>query len=302
VGAERPVILAGYSNGGALSIDLALDSLEDQRLRVPDQIVLLSPAIGITKAAALAKAHHMLSWMPWFNKLGWRTIEPEYDPFKFNSFPTDAGYQTHLLTRSIRKRLAGLDQKGGADDFPPVLTFMSLADATVRVEAVVEDLYDRLANPESELVVFDINRQAAIRDFFRADPADRVRSLIERPTTEYRLTVISNLDETTDALEEWSRPAGSAEPTQSLLGLEWPPGFYSLSHVAIPFPPDDPVYGSVAAPSRLFGVQLGTLEPRGERDLLTVPPAQLIRLRSNPFFSYVEGRLRALTDSPVAVD
>ena len=302
VGAGRPIFLAGYSNGGALSIDLALDSLEDQSLRVPDHIVLLSPAIGITKAAALAKAHHLLSWMPWFNKLGWRTIEPEYDPFKFNSFPTDAGYQTHVLTRSIRKRLAGLDANEGVEPLPPVLTFMSLADATVRVEAVVEDLYDRLGNPESELVVFDINRQAAMRDFFRADPADRVRSLIERPTTPYRLTVISNLDETTNVLEEWSRPAGSANGTLSSLELEWPRGFYSLSHVAVPFPPDDPVYGATAEPSQLYGVQLGTLEPRGERDLLTVPPGQLIRLRSNPFFSYVERRLRALTDPPAAVD
>lgn len=27
------------------------------------------------------------------------------------------------------------------------------------------------------------------------------------------------------------------------LGLEWPAGVLSLSHVALPFPPDDPLYG-----------------------------------------------------------
>ena len=71
----------------------------------------------------------------------------------------------------------------------------------------------------------------------------------------------------------------------------WPPGVYSLSHVALPFPLDDPVYGTEPDPDNLFGVQLGTLEPRGEKGLLDVPSDQLTRLRCNPFFSYVEQRL-----------
>jgi alpha-beta hydrolase superfamily lysophospholipase len=297
----HPIVVAGYSNGGALAIDLALDSIEDDQLPTPDRLVLYSPAIGITRAAAFAKAHRMLSWMPWFNKLGWSDVLPETDPFKYNSFPTDAGYQTHVLTRSIRKRLADLEHTGGAGDMPAVLTFMSLADATVRVEAVVEGLHDRLSNPKNELVVFDINRQAKMSDFFLVDPAERLRSLIERPTTPYRLTVISNLDETTSTLEEWSRPAGSTEVTMTPLGQEWPRGFYSLSHVAVPFPPDDPIYGTHPDPEQLFGVQLGTLEARGERNLLTVSAAQLIRLRSNPFFPYIEQRLRSLTGVGVSV-
>jgi alpha-beta hydrolase superfamily lysophospholipase len=289
VDSNARILVAGYSNGGALALDLALESLDDGDLRTPDQIVLYSPAIGITRAAALARAHHVLSWMPWFSKLGWSGVEPEFDPFKYNSFPTDAGYQTHVLTRSIRARLAKLGARAGA--FPPVLTFMSLADATVLVESVVSGLYDRLTNPESELVVFDINRQAKMRDFFRTDPADRLRSLIERPTTPYRLTVISNMDETTDSLEEWSRPAGATEAVISNLELEWPRGFYSLSHVAVPFAPDDPIYGTHPDPEHRFGVPLGSLEPRGERGLLVVAADQFLRLRSNPFFPYIEQRL-----------
>jgi hypothetical protein len=138
-------------------------------------------------------------------------------------------------------------------------------------------------------------------DFFLVDPAERLRSLIERPTTPYRLTVISNLDETTSTLEEWSRPAGSTEVTMTPLGQEWPRGFYWLSHVAVPFPPDDPIYGTHPDPEQLFGVQLGTLEARGERNLLTVSAAQLIRLRSNPFFPYIEQRLQSLTGVGVSV-
>ncbi len=299
IGSSDELILAGYSNGGALAIDYSLDSLLDEGLRTPDRIILFSPAIGITRAAALARAHHLLSFMPWFNKLGWSGIEPENDPFKYNSFPTDAGYQTHVLTRSVRHRLSQLQHQGLSEEFPPVLTFMSLADATVLVEAVVSGLYDHLSKPENELVIFDINRQSKMTDFFRTDPAVRLKMLMERPTTPYRITVISNIDETTDALEEWSRPAGSDRADVNYLELAWPRGFYSLSHVAVPFPPEDPIYGSHPDPDHRFGIQLGTLEPRGERGLLAISADQLMRLRSNPFFSYIEARLSAAKTAEV---
>ena len=39
------------------------------------------------------------------------------------------------------------------------------------------------------------------------------------------------------------------------------------------------------------GAAIGSVEPRGERGLLAVPVDTLMRLRSNPFFSYVEQRV-----------
>ncbi len=300
VGDDVPVMVAGYSNGAALALDLTLDTLDERDLRTPNQIVLFSPAVGITRAAVLARTPNLLSWMPWFSKLGWSDIEPEFDPFKYSSFPTDSGYQTHVLTRSIRARLAKLGD--GADRFPPVLAFMSLADATVLVEAVVSGLFDRLTKPDNELVVFDINREAKMRDFFRTDPAERLRALTNRDTTPYRLTVISNIDETTAALEEWSRPGGATEPVITDLTLEWPRGFYSLSHVAVPFAPDDPTYGFLPNSGERFGIPLGMLEPRGEKGLLSVPAGQFNRLRSNPFFPYIEQRLINLTGNPEALE
>ena len=291
VGDDSRIIVAGYSNGGALALDLALDSLDAENLRTPDQIVLFSPAIGITRAAALARIHRVISWMPWFNKLGWGGIEPEFDPFKYTSFPNDAGYQTHVLTKSVRARLTKIQGRKIAERFPPVLTFMSLADATVLVEAVVSGLHDRLVDLDSELVIFDINRQAKMIGFYRTDPAQRLSSLTARSSTPYRLTVIMNADESTDALEEWTRAAGETESSIRPLEIEWPKGFYSLSHVAVPFPPDDPIYGVVPGPGQAFGIQIGSLEPRGEKGLLSIPASQFNRLRSNPFFPYIEQRL-----------
>ena len=292
---DGPIVLVGYSNGGALSLDLALDCIEADDLPTPDHIVLYSPAIGITRAAALARMPRLLNWMPWFSKLGWGSIEPEFDPFKYSSFPNDAGYLTHVLTTSVRSRLAEIEGHEDATRFPPVLSFVSLADATVRVEAIVEGLHDRLVDNDSELVIFDINRGAKMYDFFKTDPAKRLSSLTARKSTPYRLTVIMNADKTTDALEEWTRPAQSTEPSIRSLDLEWPASFYSLSHVAIPFPSDDPIYGTSPGPNLGWGVQLGALEPRGEKGLLSIPASQFNRLRSNPFFPYIERRLIEVT-------
>jgi alpha-beta hydrolase superfamily lysophospholipase len=49
---ERPVHVIGYSTGAPLAINLALDSLDDETLPTPASLVLVSPAIGITRAAA----------------------------------------------------------------------------------------------------------------------------------------------------------------------------------------------------------------------------------------------------------
>lgn len=162
IGPSGKLVLVGYSNGGALAIDYALDSISDEALRTPDRVILYSPAIGITRAAALARAHRIVSFMPWFNKLGWKGIEPESDPFKYNSFPSDAGYQTHVLTRSVRQRLELLEEQRATEDFPPVLCFMSLADATVLVEAVVDGLFNRLATPGKR--TRDLRHQPASQD------------------------------------------------------------------------------------------------------------------------------------------
>ena len=64
----------------------------------------------------------------------------------------------------------------------------------------------------------------------------------------------------------------------------------SLSHVALPFPPDDPVYGEspVQDNDQVF---LGNLAIKGERGLLKIPGEWLLRLRYNPFFDYMQMRI-----------
>ena len=75
------------------------------------------------------------------------------------------------------------------------------------------------------------------------------------------------------------------------LGLSYPADAYSLSHIALPFPTTDGLYGAKPDPSENFGVRLGTVVPRGERNVLIVSLDSLMRLSSNPFFPYLARRI-----------
>jgi hypothetical protein len=107
----------------------------------------------------------------------------------------------------------------------------------------------------------------------------------------YRLTIITNADDNSDDVIERVTEAGSDVDTSRPLGLFYPRGFYSLSHVALPFPVSDSLYGAEPDPSENFGENLGTLAPRGERNVLIASLDSLMRASSNPFFTYMTGRI-----------
>jgi hypothetical protein len=172
-----------------------------------------------------------------------------------------------------------------------VLTFQSLVDATVSTSAVVSGLYDRLPPNHSELVLFDINRLARLDPFIQPSDLALMTSLFERRPRAYRVTVVTNArPDTLDVAARHVEP-GSLTPVDEPLGLTWPRELFSLSHVALPFPEDDPVYGSLAKDSPAAPVALGLLSPRGERSVLTVPVEVLMRVSANPFFPYLAKRV-----------
>jgi hypothetical protein len=69
----------------------------------------------------------------------------------------------------------------------------------------------------------------------------------------------------------------------------------SLSHVALPFPPDDPLYGQ-RPPENDKVLFLGQMAIRGERGLLRISSEWLLRLRFNPFYDFLEGRTLGWVD------
>jgi pimeloyl-ACP methyl ester carboxylesterase len=71
IGPTQPFIIAGYSNGGALSVRYALDALTEADLPVPDRLLLFSPEIGIEPLAGIADSHEVLSFLPYFEQFKW---------------------------------------------------------------------------------------------------------------------------------------------------------------------------------------------------------------------------------------
>jgi hypothetical protein len=58
---------------------------------------------------------------------------------------------------------------------------------------------------------------------------------------------------------------------------------------ALNFTPDDPLYGQVP-PGKEDNLFLGQMAIQGERDLLKIPYSFLVRLRYNPFYTFLEMR------------
>lgn len=288
VGAETPLYLVGYSNGAALAVHYALAARADPALRTPQGLILLAPAIGITRAAALAVWQARIGSVLGLDKLAWNSILPEYDPYKYNSFAVNAGEQMFQLTRAIAAGMDAVAEPQGIRRFPRTLVFHSLVDATVISRAVVDRLLGRLAPEGHELVLFDLNRVAGLQPFVRGDPGQLRDALAGDDSLPFTFTLVTNEDETTRDMVARRKTPG--DPFQErALGLAWPEGVYSLSHLAIPFRPEDPWYGFAAPPDT--PVALGRLAPRGERGVLIVSAADALRLRSNPFFPYLEQRV-----------
>lgn len=287
---DRPLYIVGYSNGGALAVDYALSSLKDAVLPSIEGIVLISPAIGVAAVVALAKWQTKIGQLLGLHKLAWNAILPEYDPFKYGSFAVNAGDQSYRLTKHIQSRLKALEGTMVLKRFPPVLAFQSAVDATVSVNAVVEGLFNRLPAGGHELVLFDINRLKEIERLLRDDPDPIIKKILRDENLPFAFSLVTNENEESRNIVVRRKVPGDSETTEIPLKLAWPKELYSLSHVALPFPPEDPLYGrsdSFKSP----GVHLGSLSLRGERGVLQIPASDMLRLRWNPFYAFMDQRL-----------
>jgi alpha-beta hydrolase superfamily lysophospholipase len=293
MGPDRPVYIVGYSNGAALAVDYTVSAVQDSSLPRPAGLVLLSPAIGISPFAVVARLRTGLSSVPGLGRAAWQVIEAEFDPYKYSSFSFHAAGETQRLTSGLAKRVEKLAAGGKIKGFPPVLAFLSTVDATIVAPAVVDALFAHLAPESHELVLFDVNRYSGIQALLVADPGPLTQKLLAMPDRSFGLTVITNADPGTLQVKELRAEPGSQSQTSRLLDLSWPTHVFSLSHVALPFPPDDSLYGYDAVGGTSH-VQLGRVQAHGENGVLTVPDWVLTRLRSNPFHGYMTERIDGL--------
>jgi alpha-beta hydrolase superfamily lysophospholipase len=288
-----PLHLVGYSSGGALAMKYALDALEDPQLARADRILLLTPMIGITRFARFAGLAGLPAILPAFTNAAWLSIVAEFNPFKYNSFPVNGARQSYRLTAALQTQIQRLARASQLGSLPPVMTFQSVIDFTVSAPAILTRLYAHLPDNGSEIVLFDVNRTLKFAPLLRQSAYVAVERLAPRTPQPYRFTVIANASDDNDQVVERSIAPGRLEAEVRPLNLSYPPGIFSLSHVAVPFPIDDPLYGIQPDPRTKYeyGYNLGTMQARGERGALLVDQDFLTRLPSNPFFSYLLDRV-----------
>ena len=288
-GPGKPFLAGGHSTGAALITLYSVRSLADSSLPRPARIYLVSAAIGISRFAVLTNILATLSFIPYFEKSDWMDVLPEYDPYKYNSFPVNAANQIHRLTGVLRAELLEASKAGRLAAMPKVLAFQSLVDSTVTAAEVVRGLLGLLPRGGGELVVFDLNRQERLEGFLSPGPVEQMERLRGAADLPFRLTIVGNRKDAEGKLALFSREPGSGEFGRQDLELEWPPGVFSLGHVALPFPCDDPVYGLNPPAGTEFN--LGALTPKGESGALVVPLGMFSRLRCNPFFSVIRKKI-----------
>jgi hypothetical protein len=181
-----------------------------------------------------------------------------------------------------------------------VLTFQSVIDFTVSTPAILTALYAFLPDNGSEIVLFDVNRTVKFGPLLRPSAYVALERLTPTAPQAYRFTAIVNASEDSEATVERTIAPGGLEAAERPLDLPYPAGIFSLSHLAIPIPPDDPLYGTRPDPKTRgeFGLNLGALEARGERGALIVDQDFLTRLPANPFFPYLIARVEEGIDRP----
>jgi alpha-beta hydrolase superfamily lysophospholipase len=298
-GPEAPLHLVGYSNGGALVTKYALEATRDPTLAAPDQLVLLSPMIGITRFARFAGVAGWPAAIPGFLRAAWFDLIPEFNPFKYNSFPVQAAVQSHRLTVALQRDLAEASARGAIDAMPPVLAFQSVVDFTVLTRAVVDELFARLPANGSALVLADLNRASTLAPLLSAAAEAELGRILPPPPRRYAVTVITNAGpEDLEAVADVT-PAGATGAERVPLGLAYPADVFSLSHVALPFPVTDGLYGLDPDPGDDFGISIGTLAARGETGVISVGSDMFARLYSNPFYDAMAARIAAIIpDAP----
>ncbi len=283
--AGTPLIVGGYSNGGALSVHYALSSIADPALPKPNAVLLFSPMLGISPLASVTRLYHLVARVSGNQKAQWSSIDAEIDPFKYSSWPMNASMQAWALTQTVEKKLAALEKSSRMHEMPPVLAMQSVVDSTVVVPKLITILFDRMVSKSNELFLFDINRVGWLSNLFNLSFERKVFPHLKRMDLPYRLSVLRNVRHDSQQVAVHTRDGQSwvEQATQ----ISWPAGIVSLSHIAVPFPPEDPIYGCAEATAQ-SGLNLGSLSLRAEPSALLISPSMFVRCRYNPFYKFME--------------
>ena len=284
---DKPIHIMGYSTGAPLALNYTFTALKDTTLTLPSSLIFYSPAIGVSKAAPFAVWQSRMGHFFNLPKLEWNSIAPEYDPFKYNSFAVNAGDQVYRVCKEVQKQFDDYHKETNPTKaFPPVLSFQSIIDDTVSVSDTVDHLYKRLPKGDHALVLFDINNHFSSNLLVKEKVSGTIQYLKENSGgSNYQFDLISDSN-STDGTIQLIRNNKVVKD----LSYTWPKSLFSLSHLAMPIPNTDPLYGDKNA-GKSPGIKLGHLAIYGESSVLEISPSAILRQRWNPFHAYTKERV-----------
>jgi len=283
----KDIHIVGYSTGATLALNYTFEALKDDKHVIPKSLILYSPAIGVSKMAPFAVWQSRIAYFLSLPKFEWNSVEPEYDPFKYNSFAVNAADQVYRLSLKVQQEFDAYEKQEEKKPFPPVLTFQSIIDNTISVTDTINNLYKRLPKGDHTLVLFDINNNFSNHLLVKKGVQQQI-DLRKQYTkgANYTFDLISDINASDDRLKLIRN-----NKTFKTLPYTWPKQLFSLSHVAMPIAKNDPLYG--AGNTKSPGVQLGHLAMYGESAVLQISPSAILRQRWNPFYEYTEERMLA---------
>jgi hypothetical protein len=144
-----------------------------------------------------------------------------------------------------------------------------------------------------------MNRTIKFGPLFGSGADTVLNRVLPPPPRRFRTTILANTGPDRADMVERVTAAGATDETTRPLDLTYPADVFSLSHVALPFPLDDGLYGMRPDPKDDFGINLGAMATRGERGALIVSLDSLLRMTSNPFFPYLLQRVDEGIGAPV---
>ncbi|WP_373974556.1 alpha/beta fold hydrolase [Chitinibacter sp. SCUT-21] len=276
----------GYSTGATLGCEYLLARLDGEQLPAISSVTFISPAIAVTESAKYAQWVRYLAPLSGVGAAAWSDIAPEYNPYKYNSFPLNAAVQMHELTSHIA---AGFARHAPLKDWPPSNVFLSAVDSTVLPEPVVSIWMSKLVPGRHQLMLFDLNRYQEYSPLLNTHAADWALALANQAQARpYRLQFVSNRHVPQSRKVSIEDTAAGASQRQLIESdLAWPNEIFALSHIALPFSPLDPLFGDPAQESNSRALKLNQILI-GERGLLQVGGGEILRLRYNPFYELQE--------------
>ena len=235
IGRTLPLHMIGFSNGGALAMKYALDGLGDKTLSRPDRIILISPMIGITSLARFAGVFGWPAVFPGLCEGRVARHRAGVQSFKYNSFPVNAARQSSCWPRALQQQIAQLCSRGRLVELPPMLTFQSVVDFTVSTRAIINALYAQPPANGSELVLFDLNRNAKFGPLLRSSTDTILTACCRTPPRTFKTTIITNVTHRpTKRRARYCRRAQQRNRRERS-GSPYPPGLFALaSRVAFP--------------------------------------------------------------------